>query len=193
MHRGFGCTIHSAASSASPADHGAPAFTASVASGNPRVRQMTEGADDKVADAIRERAGEVEELGAYIGFYEWCAFADKYGMRVEMPFDWSTVDVASVFAPEIPFEHARTARVCAVRCGDGGRLLSATPEEPGALPRTNHFVIRRRAGDRFRRGSCGRRCRCYAGLGRLARLCPCPGHGRELGFIAHRGPRRLRR
>lgn len=140
-HRGFGRTVHSAASPASVAGNGAPAFTASVASDNPRARQMTEGADDRVADAIRERAGEVEELGAYIGFYEWCAFAVKYSMRVEMLFGTSIVDVAAVFAPEMPFEHAHTARVCAVRCGDGGRLLSATPEEQGALPRTNHFVI----------------------------------------------------
>ena len=106
---------------------------------------MATGVGDEIAEAIRVRAGEIEEMGAYIGFYEWTVFGVCFGMRVEMLFGSHIVDVTGVFAPGVAFQPAGVARVCAVRVGSGGRLLSARPSALGHIPRVNHFVIGMRA------------------------------------------------
>ena len=92
-----------------------------------------------VEDCIAKRADEVEKNGAYIGFFEWLAFAIHRRIDVELLVGTNVVNVHATFGSEIPRQIRRTGRAAFVRLTDRGSCLSAV--DPAGQICGNHFVI----------------------------------------------------
>jgi hypothetical protein len=94
------------------------------------------------AIAIRERAAEIRKLGAYIGIFEWVAWATFEHVEVKMLFGSNIVSLRAVFAAGMPQRFRTCLRVAAVRArGKKKKWLSAVAPSGELLPVVNHYVI----------------------------------------------------
>ena len=93
-------------------------------------------------NAMRLRAKQIFRQGAYIGLFEWVAWAVHEKVDVQMLFGSNIVDLKAVFAPNMPQRSLSCLRVSAVRLSDDGKhWLSAVKASGLLVPDINHYVI----------------------------------------------------
>ena len=96
----------------------------------------------EITAAIHRRAKTISRLGAYIGFFEWVAWAVRTKVDVQMLFGSNVVDVKAMFAPDMPQHSMGCLRVAAVLATAGStHWRSAVGPSGELLPHANHFVI----------------------------------------------------
>ena len=91
-----------------------------------------------IADAISVRAGNIRELGVYVGFFEFMVWGALRGVEVLMLFGDHLVNLQELFGGSlamVALEH--TCRVAAVLMRPDGRMDASR----GARPKVNHYVI----------------------------------------------------
>ena len=88
--------------------------------------------------AIKTRAAEIRESGAYLGIFEWLAWGVLSDASVQMLFGTNVVELGPFMGPNLPRPSGgRIHRVAAVRMQDGIWYTAGAE----SLTDVNHFVI----------------------------------------------------
>jgi hypothetical protein len=96
-------------------------------------------ASPEKAAAIRQRAGQILQLGEYIGLFEWIAFGARKKFTVHILFGEHVVDIAALLATTLP-ARPHICRVVALDCSLDG-VWKPAESDGMILPPVKHWVI----------------------------------------------------